>query len=90
MSARSMEQQGRMASTIEALNADIDDFSMERGHRTLAIVRKGGKHVTVPSRPAPDESWICTSATARWGRSSSVSKAAAWTATARTAWSSDS
>ena len=26
----------------EALNADIDDLSTERGHRTLAIVRKGG------------------------------------------------
>ena len=32
----------------EALNADIDDLSTERGHRTLAIVRKGGKHVTIP------------------------------------------
>ena len=28
----------------EALNADIDDLSTERGHRTFAIVRKGGKH----------------------------------------------
>ena len=35
----------------EALNANIDDFSMERGHRTLAIVRKGGKHVTIPVAP---------------------------------------
>ena len=35
----------------EALNADIDDLSHERGHRTLAIVRKGGKHVTVPLAP---------------------------------------
>ena len=35
----------------EALNADIDDFSTERGHRTLAIVRKGGKHVTIPIAP---------------------------------------
>ena len=35
----------------EALNANIDDFSMERGHRTLAIVRKGGKHVTIPIAP---------------------------------------
>lgn len=35
----------------EALNADIDDLSSERGHRTLAIVRKGGKHVTIPIAP---------------------------------------
>ena len=35
----------------EVLNADIGDLSTERGHRTLAIVRKGGKHVTVPIAP---------------------------------------
>jgi integrase len=35
----------------EALNATIDDLSTERGHRTLAIVRKGGKHVTIPISP---------------------------------------
>jgi integrase len=35
----------------EALNADIEDLSVERGHRTLAIVRKGGKHVTIPLAP---------------------------------------
>ncbi len=35
----------------EALGADIESMGMDRGHRTLAIVRKGGKHVTIP--PAP-------------------------------------
>jgi len=35
----------------EALNADIGDLSTERGHRTLAIVRKGGKYVTIPIAP---------------------------------------
>ena len=35
----------------EALNADIEDLDTERGHRTLRIVRKGGKHVTVPLAP---------------------------------------
>jgi len=35
----------------EALNADIDDLSTERGHRTLSIVRKGGKRVIVPLAP---------------------------------------
>jgi len=35
----------------EALGADIDDLSTERGHRTLSIVRKGGKIVTIPLAP---------------------------------------
>ncbi len=30
---------------------NIDDLSTERGHRTLAIVREGGKHVTIPIAP---------------------------------------
>jgi integrase len=34
----------------EALNADIDDLSTERGHRTLAIVGRGGKRVTIAPR----------------------------------------
>ena len=37
--------------TLLALNADIGDLSTERGHRTLSIVRKGGRHVTVPIAP---------------------------------------
>ena len=35
----------------EALGADIDAMDMDRGHRTLAIVRKGGKHVVIPLAP---------------------------------------
>jgi site-specific recombinase XerD len=35
----------------EALNADIDDLGFERGHHTLAIVRKGNKHATIPLAP---------------------------------------
>jgi integrase/recombinase XerD len=35
----------------EALGADIDSLDMDRGHRTLRIVRKGGKHVTIPLAP---------------------------------------
>ena len=35
----------------EALNADIGDLSTERWHWTLAIVREGGKHVTIPIAP---------------------------------------
>ena len=35
----------------EATGADIEDFGLERGHRTLTITRKGGKVVTVPLAP---------------------------------------
>lgn len=35
----------------EALGADIGDLGSDRGHRTLRIVRKGGKHVTIPLAP---------------------------------------
>ncbi len=35
----------------EALGADIDDLDFERGHRTLKVVRKGGKHATIPLAP---------------------------------------
>jgi integrase/recombinase XerD len=45
----------------EALGADVDDVDVERGHRTLRIVRKGGKNVTIPLAPAPPRRWTCTS-----------------------------
>jgi integrase len=32
----------------EATGADIDRLGIERGHRTLTILRKGGKIVTIP------------------------------------------
>jgi integrase len=35
----------------EALGADIENLGLERGHRTLTILRKGGKVVTVPLAP---------------------------------------
>ena len=35
----------------EALGADIDALGLERGHRTLIIVRKGSKVVTIPLAP---------------------------------------
>jgi len=35
----------------EALGADIEQLNVERGHRTLRIVRKGGKQVTIPLPP---------------------------------------
>jgi len=35
----------------EATGADIEALGVERGHRTLAIVRKGGKRATIPLAP---------------------------------------
>jgi integrase len=35
----------------EALGADIERLGLERGHRTLTILRKGGKVVTIPLAP---------------------------------------
>jgi integrase/recombinase XerD len=35
----------------EALGADIEQLGLERGHRTLTILRKGGKIVTIPLAP---------------------------------------
>jgi integrase len=35
----------------EAIGADIEDLGLERGHRTLTILRKGGKVVTIPLAP---------------------------------------
>jgi len=35
----------------EALGADIEALGLERGHRTLTVLRKGGKIVTIPLAP---------------------------------------
>ncbi len=35
----------------EALSIDLADLGTERGHRVVRIVRKGGKHATVPLAP---------------------------------------
>ena len=35
----------------EALGADIDKLGLERGHRTLTVLRKGGKIVVMPLAP---------------------------------------
>jgi site-specific recombinase XerD len=34
-----------------ALNTDVDDIGLERGHHTLRVRRKGGKTVTIPLAP---------------------------------------
>ena len=33
------------------MGADIGDLDFERGHRTLRILRKGGKHAVIPLAP---------------------------------------
>ncbi len=35
----------------EALGADVEDLDYERGHRTLKILRKGGKRAIIPLAP---------------------------------------
>ena len=35
----------------EATGADIEALGLERGHRTLTVLRKGGKIVTIPLAP---------------------------------------
>jgi integrase/recombinase XerD len=35
----------------EALGAEIDDLDIDRGHRTLTILRKGGHQATIPLAP---------------------------------------
>jgi integrase/recombinase XerD len=35
----------------EATGADIEHLGLERGHRTLTVIRKGGKVVTIPLAP---------------------------------------
>jgi len=35
----------------EALGADIEALSLERGHCTMTVLRKGGKVVSVPLAP---------------------------------------
>lgn len=69
----------------EALGADIEDLDFERGHRTLKIVRKGGKHVTIPWRRAHPGPSTSTSASGWQDRSSSGPRAGGWTATPPTA-----
>ena len=66
----------------EAIGADIEALGLERGHRTLTVLRKGGKIVTMPLAPTgrPSAStW--PSANASRVRSSSTPTAAGSTAT---------
>jgi integrase len=67
----------------EALGADIEALGLERGHRTLTVLRKGGKVVTVPWHRAPPERSTWPSANGSAAPSSSLRAASARTATVR-------
>ena len=66
----------------EALGADIDALGIERGHRTLTILRKGGKIVTIRWHRAPRERSTSLSANDWTARSSYAPTDSGWTATA--------
>ncbi len=70
----------------EALGADIEALGLERGHRTLTVLRKGGKVVTVPWHRAPPERSTSPSANGSPGLSSWAPTVGASTATARPGW----
>ena len=42
---------GTGSNRSEVLGTDIDNLGLERGHRTLTVLRKGGKIVTIPLAP---------------------------------------
>ena len=56
----------------EATGANIEALGLERGHRTLTILRKGGKTVIIPLAPGPHVRSTSRSANAAKGHSSSA------------------
>ena len=54
----------------EAIDADIQNLGIERGHRTLVVTRKGGNFVTIPLAPRTARRSTRPSANALKGRSS--------------------
>jgi hypothetical protein len=64
----------------EALGADIETLGLERGHRTLTVLRK---MVTIRSRPGPRVRSTWPSANASTARSSYDPTGSGWTGTAR-------
>jgi integrase/recombinase XerD len=65
----------------EATSADIEALGTERGHRTLAITRKGGKKAVIPLAPRTARAIDLPSASAAKGRSSPPRPASGWTGT---------
>jgi len=67
----------------EALGADVDDLDHDRGHRTLKILREGGKHVTMALAPRTGRTLDLYIGERTVARSSSGSTGNGWTATPR-------
>jgi hypothetical protein len=65
----------------EALGADIENLGLERGHRTVTVLRKGAKTVLVPMAPRTPAPSTSRSGNAPAGRSSSAATASGSTAT---------
>ena len=65
----------------EALGADIDDPDVDRGHRTLRVVGKGGKQVTIPLAPRTARALDFYIGQPTLGPSSSAPPGGGWTAT---------
>jgi hypothetical protein len=69
----------------DALGANIDDLDVDRGHRTLRVVPKGGKQATIPPAPRTARALDLSSANGPPGRSSWAPPGLGWTATPPTA-----
>jgi site-specific recombinase XerD len=65
----------------EALGTNIDDVDVDRGHRTLRVVRKGGKHVTIPLAPRTARALDLYIGDRVTSRSSSAPSGRQWTGT---------
>jgi hypothetical protein len=74
----------------EAIGADVERLGVERGHRTLTVLRKGGKIVTVPLRRAPPGRSTSRLANVQKGRSSAMATVSDSIDTQQLAWSSAS
>jgi integrase/recombinase XerD len=67
----------------DAAGADIDKLGLERGHRTLTILSKGGKIVTIPLAPRTARAIDLALGERLEGRSSPVPTVGVSTATPR-------
>ena len=67
----------------EATGANIEALGVERGHRTLVIIRKGGKVVTIPLAPRTARAIDLAVGSAATGRSSWLLMAVGWIGTVR-------
>jgi integrase len=66
----------------EALGANIDALGIERGHRTLTVLGKGGKIVTIPLAPRTARAIDLEIGERLDGPSSCVRTGSGWTGTA--------